>query len=333
MLKKPSSIDVAERAGVSTATVSYVFNGRKNANVPDATRQRVLEAAEMIGYRPNRLARSLAHGKTHLVGIVSRLDTFDIRIAAPIRDALTALGYQVLLARSAGHFEIEHDEVEILLEHQVDALICVTGGWGIDEVRPWVPAVTRYGIPCVIVNDTEASGVVDCVVSDNFHAARDVVRHLAERGHRRIGHIPGCDYFNGRERRSGYLAGLDEFGLPHDLETDEAVGYNEETGYKGANLLLDLPEPPSAIFTGNDLSGAGAYHAIIDRGLRVPEDIALVGFGNEREAVALRMTTVDQDAQRMGQMAVERVFARMKDPTLPVETLVAPAELIVRRTT
>jgi len=274
----------------------------------------------------------LAHGKTHLVGIISRLDTFDIRIAAPIRDALTQLGYQVLLARSTEHFEIEQEEVQILLEHQVDALICVTGGWDIDDVRPWVRAVVRYGIPCVIVNDTEASRSIDCIVSDNFEGARSLVGHLVERGHKRIGHIPGGEYYNGHHRRRGYLAGLADAGLTHDPDLEQNEGYTEEAGYEGALALLNLPDPATAIFAANDLTAAGAYHAIVDRGLRIPEDVAIAGFGNEREAEALRMTTVEQDTAAMGQMAVERVFARMKDPSLPVETLIAPTRLIVRRT-
>ncbi len=334
LTKKPNRIDVAEKAGVSTATVSYVFSGRKNANVPDATRRRVLEAAEMIGYRPNRIAQSLAHGKSHLVGLVARLDTFDGRIAAPIRDELTQRGYQLLLARSQKHFELEKGEIELLLDHQVDALICVSGGWGIGEERPLVNCVVDAGIPCVIVNDIDSSGRLDAIVSDNRIAAKNIVTYLASLGHRRIGHIPGYDcVYTGRERALGYADGIREAGLPYDPELVQCEGYDRQAGYDGAMKLLALSDPPTAIFAANDPSGSGVYHAAIEKGMSVPNDLAIVGFGDEREAEALMMTTVDQHPAEMARLAVERVFERMRGPELPVKTLIVPGTFVARRTT
>jgi LacI family transcriptional regulator len=333
MRKRPSASDVAEKAGVSTATVSHVFSGRKNATVPETTRRRVLDAAALIDYRPNRIASGLARGKAHLVGLVCRLDTFESRIAALIRDELTRLGYQVLLTRSAEHFELEQAEVQMLLEYQVDALICITGGWAMEDTRPWLAGVAGSGIPCVIVNDIDPSGQLDSIVSDNFEGALNAVRHLREKGHTRIGHIPGGDiYLNGLERRQGYLAGLWEAGLTVDPLLIQSKGYEVEAGYVGAMRLLALADPPTAITAGNDTSASGVYHAIRDRGLRVPEDIAIVGFGNERESQALRMTTVHQFPEEMGRTAVERVMSRLRHPNMPIETLRVRTELISRLT-
>ncbi|HEY3329176.1 MAG TPA: LacI family DNA-binding transcriptional regulator [Capsulimonadaceae bacterium] len=332
--KKPSRNDVAVQAGVSTATVSYVFNGRKNAAVPDATRQRVLEAAEIIGYRPNRLAQSLAHGKSHLVGLVTRLDTFDGRIAAPIREELTQRGYQILLARSRKHFELEQGEIELLLDHQVDALICVSGGWGIGEDRPLIRCVVEAGIPAVIVNDTDVSGQIDSVVSDNRGGVKMIVAHLVERGHTRIGHVPGVGcVFTAQERVKGFQEGLAAAGLPFDPELLQGGGYDKEAGYEGARRLLALDRPPTAIFAANDGSGAGVYHACMDLGLRVPQDVAIAGFGDEREADALRMTTVDQHPDEMAHVAVDRVFERMERVDMPVGRIVVPVDLLARHTT
>ncbi|MDR3709690.1 MAG: LacI family DNA-binding transcriptional regulator [Capsulimonadaceae bacterium] len=332
--KKPSSSDVADRAGVSLATVSYVFNGRKGASVPDATRTRVLEAAQMIGYRPNRLARGLAHGKSFLIGMVSRLDTFDGRIAAPIRDDLTNRGYQILLTRSRQHWEIDPAEVEILLEHRVDGLVCVSGGWGRTDPRPWVPAVVDHGVPCVIINDADATGKLDCVVSDNIGGALAIIAHLASRGHRRIGHIPGGDsMFTGYERHQGYLKALATTGLAADPDLVQGEGYSIEAGYQGAQRLLSLPDRPTAIFAANDISATGAYHAAMDLGFRVPQDVAIAGFGNEREAQALRLTTIEQHPAAMAAEAAKLLMERIEHPEREAQTRIVPVELMVRGTT
>lgn len=333
MKKKPSSVDVAELAGVSTATVSYVFNGRKNASVPLATRSRVLEAAESIGYRPNRLARSLAGGKTHLVGMVTRLDSFDVRIASPARSELAKRGYQTLLAHSNEHYELDEIEIESLLEHQVDALLCVSGGWG-NPKRPLVTSVIKEGVPCVIVNDLEATGRIDSVVSDNRAGARAVVAHLAERGHRRIGLVSSSDsIYTGRERTLGYIEGLREVGLDYDPQLIQGDGYSAKIGYEAARRMLTSAERPTAIFGANDANAMGAYHAALDLGLRIPADVAIAGFGNEREAEALMMTTVDQHPGEMARFAVERLFNRMTEPEITVSVRVVPVDLVPGRTT
>ncbi|MDR3709693.1 MAG: LacI family DNA-binding transcriptional regulator [Capsulimonadaceae bacterium] len=332
MRKKPSCIDVAEMAGVSTATVSYVFNGRRNANVPDATKRRVMDAAERIGYRPNRLAKGLAGGKTHLVGMVTRLDTFDARIASPIRGELSNRGYQVLLAHNQTHWELEQRDFEQLLEHQVDALICISGGWGAPE-RPLVTWVLEAGIPCVIVNDREASGRIDSVVSDNRGGAKAAIDHLVSRGHRRIGHVPGLEcVFTGREREIGYAEAIRDAGLEYDPDLVQGEGYDIKTGYDGTRKLLALPNPPSAIFAANDANALGVYRAATDLGLRIPDDLAIVGFGNEREAEALQMTTIDQHPDEMARVAVERLFVRMRTMELPAVTQTVPVTLLPGRT-
>jgi LacI family transcriptional regulator len=331
--KKPSRSDVAEKAGVSTATVSYVFSGRKNATVPEATRQRVLDAAELIGYRPNLLAQSLAHGKTHLVGMVTRLDSFDARIASPARDRLSKAGYQTLLAHSHEHYELDRKDIRVLIDHQVDALLCVSGGWGSPD-RPLVTCALEAGIPCVIANDLEASGSIDCVVSDNKEAAKQVVRHLVERGHRRIGFLGAQSYiYTARERLAGYRDALQDAEIAFDSELVYELGYEAEVGYDCTKRLLALDQPPTAIFGANDTIAMGIYHAAIDGGVSVPNDLAIAGFGNEAEAAALRMTTVDQNPDEMARVAVNRLFARMGKPDLPVETFTVACRLIQGRTT
>ncbi len=333
MRRNPSSADVARLAGVSPTTVSFVINGRRDILIPEETRARVLRVARELGYLPNSLARSLARGRTQTVGvIVPSLDSsFSAHIVQGVQDACFEQGYRVLLTHSQHDPTIEAKEVDLLLEHRVDGLIGVASDETVLPMAGWLDAVIREGVACVVVDDCTYAGKADCVASDDEGGARQAVGHLLGRGHRRIAHLcAGARTSTARDRRRGYAAALAAAGVALDeaLVTGEAFEMPDPA--RSLRALLGLPHPPTALFAANDYMAADALEALRERGVRVPEDMALVGYGDTRVGRYLHLTTVRQDPQRMGRAAAQRLFARLADPKLAPEEIILPTELVIR---
>jgi LacI family transcriptional regulator len=335
MKRRISSHDVAHHAGVSRATVSFVLNGRTDLRIAAETRERVLRAASELGYRPNGVARSLVRGKTQTIGvIVPRLDSsFTADIVNGIQEACAGRDYRVLLAYSLHAPDVEAKEAYVLLEQRVDGILCVAGHRTLDETHRWLAQALAEHVPCVLVKQHLPDLAVDYVVSDDDHGARAAVKHLLHLGHRRIGHLSaGTRASSARERDAGYRAALADAGVAVDESLIAGGSYRPESATAGMTTLLQLPEPPTAVFAANDSMAAAALEVATQRGLRVPEDVALVGYGDVSMARYLRLTTVHQPAKRMGLRAAERLFDRLEDPDLPPEGIVLPTRLVVRAT-
>jgi LacI family transcriptional regulator len=334
LARKLSGNDVARAAGVSQTTVSFVLSGRTDITIPEATRERVRRVARELGYRPNGVARSLARGCTQTIGvIVPRVDsTFCGQIAQGIQEACIESDYRVLLAHTLHRPEVEARQVDLLLEHRVDGLICVADEWTIGDLPRRVSGVLGEHVPCVVIDDRSLADRVDCVVSDDDHGARLAVRHLLALGHRRVAHLGAGEWTSpARDRASGYRAAMQEAGV----EVDEALVVGRSFSMHGAaeamGALLDRPNPPTAIFAANDRLAAEAVEAIEGRGLRVPEDVAIVGYADMEVAHYLKLTTVHQGTLQMGRLAVRRLLRRIAEPGLAPEVLSLPTRLVVRR--
>jgi DNA-binding LacI/PurR family transcriptional regulator len=285
--RKPSMVDVAKRAGVSQTTVSYVLSGRKDVVIPESTRERIWRAARELGYRPNSLARGLVKGKTQTIGVlIPRMDSsFHALIMDGIQEVCTTADYRVLLADSRHNGELEARQVEMLLEHRVDGIISIAVAGA--SSGSWVRMLKRENVPLVIVDEHTFEGEADCVVSDDVTGAKAAVEHLIRLGHQRIVHLSaGTDMSAARDRCAGYLAAMQEAGIqPHEgWVKGDSFFMSVERIHEIVAELLDLPEPPTALFAANDDLAAEAIEVARQRSIAVPQQLAIVGYGNTEES-------------------------------------------------
>jgi LacI family transcriptional regulator len=325
--------DVAERAGVSPTTVSFVLNGRMDFSIPQTTRDRVMRAAAELGYRRNGVARSLVRGTTQTIGVlVPGLDgPFMGDIAQGVQEVCTQREYHVLLAHTRHDPETEAQQVQLLLEHRVDGILCVASALTIEKTAASLADAINERVPCALINDSVPGLPADSIRVDDLGGARAAVEHLIGLGHRRIGHLSGGTRGGpAKDRTEGYRAALAAAGLSVDEALITGESARPDGGYPAMEALLDLSEPPTAVFATNDYLAAEAMQVARRRGLRVPEDIAVAGFGDLDVARYLDMTTVHRDAQAMGSRAAERVLARVDKPELAPQAIILPTHLVVR---
>lgn len=306
--------DVARRAGVSIKTVSNVVNGYPH--VTDATRARVTEAIDALGYRPNLSARNLRRGRTGFIALaVPHVHApYFAELARTVIEAAEQMSWKVLIEQTDG---VPARELRALLgigDYLCDGVIFSPLALGPDEF-----AHARRQVPLVLLGERVSHGLADHIGIDNVEAARAAVRHLIGLGRRRIAALgvqtfPGADV--SRLRRDGYRAALREAGLPSDPALEQVVAeYTREDGAAGADALLALPEPPDAIFCFNDLLAVGALHRLYERGVSVPDEIAVVGFDGipEAEFTAPALTTIAPNMTQLAGRAVALLSRRIDD--------------------
>ena len=300
-------------------------------------------AIRETGFTPVRAARSLVTGRTHVIGVV--LETGDghpdlqhpffQEVLVGLKHAVGSLGYDILLfsSESAGNGSgtgaPEHRYLARARQHRVDGLVVM----GVDRHDAQIEELLTSGIPAMAV-DLDVDGArVGHVMSDNVNGAASAVRHLAELGHRRIALIGGPqDGRPGVDRLLGYRRELQRLGLDHRQAFVREGDFYPESGYAEAVSLLELPEPPTAVFAAADLMAAGAIRAISERGLRCPDDVSVVGFDDVQLAALLQpsLTTVRQDKRRLGRVAGEGLIEAIEDPELQPPVVVVPVELVIR---
>jgi LacI family transcriptional regulator, repressor for deo operon, udp, cdd, tsx, nupC, and nupG len=336
--------DVAARAQVSVATVSRALRGLPN--VADATRKRVSEVATALNYRADPNASRLAAGKTMTIGMAVPLlgQWYFAQVVAGVGSALGTAGYDLLLM-SAQNGEARRRFIQecALLQKRVDGLILVDLRLEADEV------VALRAASAVVSTVGDSYPGFASVTIDNRSAAKSAVRHLIRLGHRRIGFI-GTQPVHGRdfaiefsvpmERRMGYRNALAEAGLPldpayeveGDFTIDDGVGEMIEGGAIGMRRLLDLPKRPTAVFAMSDETAFGAMQVVREAGLRVPEDISVIGFDDHEVSGMLGLTTIRQPVVRSGVLAAQHLIAGLIEPT-DVRDATLGVELILRNTT
>ena len=327
---------VAERAGVSQTTVSFVLNNVKEQNISKETTDRVLEAARELGYVPDAAARSLARGISDTIGLVLTrpheavvLDHYLSRVMSGIMQVVRQSRYELVL-----------ELVDSL--HQSDAYLNFARGKraaGI-IVIPYVfqqsdidtiKSLTSDGFPIVSMGwyaresleESLVDSPINCVYTDTEMGVMLAVEHLIHLGHRRIGTIsyaPESSTFTSSQRLGTYQHILSKHGLSYDKELVQYGEYTAETGYDAMNNLLDLKEPPTAVFALNDVMAIAAISAALDRGLRVPEDIAVVGYDGIALGAHIRpsLTSVHAPDIEQGRLSAELLMRLIND--MPIES-------------
>lgn len=324
---------VAVEAGVSISTVSNVINGRYEQMAPE-TLDRVREAMDRLGYRPNGVAQSLVRNRTATIGLIVSEVTNSLYTPVTIgaEAACREAGYSLLLANSDGA-ESERRLVEVMRTKQVDALILFSISFlGIDNAH--LLRAQAEGTPVVAINrHLPPEAELSAVWFDHLGGARAATRHLVELGFRRIAHIAGPQHrFTGQERRRGYEAALAEAGIA----VDPALVLEGDYSFEAGEALMERlwAARPEAVFVGGDMMALGALRALHRLGVRPPDDLSFVAFGNPDfvRFATPAITTVDLPVAEAGRVAVELALARIERPgEKEVRTL--GTTLLVRETT
>jgi LacI family transcriptional regulator len=330
--KQVTRKDVAERAGVSVAVVSYVVNNGPRPVSPE-TEAKVKKAIKELGYYPNELARSLSRKQTATIGLIipSLTNPVFAEIADSLEKVCAAEGYMMMLCGTGRDPDKEKKLAQILRAKQVDGVVTIPS----ESPQEILNLLQQANIPTVVLEHDLPN--THCIAVDDRHGGRLATQHLLSLGHRRIGLIK-------REPTSalstlrlvGYCDMLEKAGIPFDpaLVIESKAG--QAAGYSAMQQLLALPDPPTAVFTHNDVLAMGAMRAIYDADLKVPEDVSVVGYDDTVSSSYLnpRLTTVKFSIAEMGCRAAQVILELIqKSGSLPARTITLPVELIVRVST
>jgi LacI family transcriptional regulator len=321
--------DVAEQAGVSVATVSKVINNRYG--VAAATAERVQRVIDSLGYETSLVARSLRNMRTNVIGIlVADLEPFSTELLKGASRAIRGTGYELVVYSAGGvsndHVGWERRYLSRLAGTLIDGAVLVT------------PTVVDApsGVPVVAVDPHTGTPGPPTVDSDNLNGGRLAVEHLISLGHRRIGLLAGRpDLESARLREEGYRQAHAQAGLAVDPRLIQIGAYEQELAEGAARALLTQPDRPTAVFAANDRMALETLEVAKGLGLRVPEDLSLVGFDNIPESVMARpaLTTINQPIQQMGHRSIELLLALMKGEEPDSMHVTLPTDLVIRSST
>lgn len=322
--------EIAKLAGVSTATVSKVLNNYKE--VSDITKERVLKIVEEVGYIPNSSARALSSKRTWLIGIVYSehlnigLEHFYFSgVLEAFKSEMENFGYDIVFISGGDIGYLKRCQVR-----NVDGVFVVTADMQDTDLKALFDSEIKCVTTDVPYND------IPLVYSDNVNGALMAMEHLTTLGHKRIAHIGGpLSTLAGRERYLGYQKGLEAANIVYDPQLYvEAEEYDSQSGYELTKHLLDLPHPPTAIFAVCDLTALGSFRAINERGLRVGQDISVVGFDDIEIAQHTfpKMTTVRQNRKVIGRTLARILNNRINNQEVETQTVV-PTQLMIRSST
>ncbi len=312
-------------------TVSRVINGRENVDAD--TQKKVEDAIEALDYVPNRVARGLISQRTETIGLIVP-DVVNPFFSPVVRGAeMTArkAGYRVLLCNSEGDLRLEREYIEDLISHRVEGLLLAPAN---DLSRHSVFPLLRRNFPVVLLDRALPDLDCDLVVSDSATGARRLVEHLIAVGHREIAHLTDADDTStGRERLCGYREALDAAGIPYREEFVFRTTVDRIGGFRATQQVLALDPIPTAIFTVNNMTVVGAMQALRERGMTVPEDMALVCFDDVEHLAVLSpfLTVIDQPAETFGRLGAQLLLERISGKAGPrSQRIMLQTDLIVR---
>jgi len=327
----PNLKDVAKAAGVSIATVSRVLNNA--GTVKPETKARIEKAIKSLNFKPNRVAQRLRHrnAQRQMIGLLipDIRNPFYVEVVRGVEAVAYSKNYAVLMSNFAQDEAKEKMLLEIMRSESIDGLIVSPASKDDKEVI----SLVKSGLPIVCVDRGLDNVDADIVLVDNQKGAYDAVKFLTQLGHKRIAYIGGLPQIpSSMERRDGYLQALRDAGIEPAQELIKFGDSKHESGKSLAGLLLDLNNPPTALFTGNNLITLGALEMIHNRGIKIPEEVAIIGFDDMYWSVSLNppLTAVSQPAFEIGRRAAELLFDRINEPGRQPVKLILKTELIKR---
>jgi len=321
--------DVAERAGVSVATVSKVINDRWG--VAQTTQSRVRAVIDELGYEASIVAQSMRNHRTNAIGIlVSDFEPFSAELLKGAADAIRNTGFELVVysagGRPSSHVGWERRYLTRLNGTLIDGAVLVT---------PTVVDV-HYGAPIVAVDPHTGPSSLPTVESDNHRGAQLATEHLIGLGHRRIAMVTGrADLQSAQLREQGYRQALESAGIAIDEDLLQVGDYQPEPSAEAARRLLGTPDPPTAIFAANDVAAIATVAVAGELGLRVPDDLSVVGFDNIPESVLCSppLTTVDQRIRQMGHDALQLLVHLIRGDGVESTHITLATDLVVRQST
>lgn len=334
MNKKRTTIkDIAKKLNISPAAVSKALHN--DSRISKETKEAVKRVAQELNYQPNHLASALRRGKSNLVGvIVPRTNSnFFSSVLEQMEEVLHKAGYNIIITQSNESFEKECNNIDTLLFTQVDGIIASMANETVD--LSYYEKIKAKGIPLILFDRGENDLNVDYVGINDYDSSNMIVEHLVSKGCKRIAHIGGfrrTRIFN--NRINGYVDAIKKNNLPLDSELIVESSLTIEDGRKHMMALLKLKKRPDAIYVASDYGALGALQVLNEQNINVPNDIRLVGFGNEpfTSLVTPSITSVDQNSSDIGKLAAETFLERVNEPELK-QTLnknILEAKLIIR---
>ncbi len=325
--------DIALELGVSIGTVSKVL--RDHPDISVETRDRVRKRIRELNYRPNLTARALVTGRTHTIGLVvpDLVHPFFGEVAGGLSKVLRKKGYSLIIASSDEDLELENRAIEQLLARRVDALILASS----QSDSEFYHNVEKQKTPFILIDRRPEGAKVNFVGGNDEEIGRMATEHLIERGCRRIAHIGGPGISTAVGRLRGYRQALESHGLVFDLKyvisREHADEDSDATGYQAMNELLAGKRPPDGVFCYNDPTAMGAMQAAIEKGVRIPEDVAFIGSGNVRYSKFLRvpLSTIDQQSEQIGDRAAKLALQLIESKTQPKPSTILLAPRLVSR--
>ena len=322
--------DVARLAGVSTSTVSHVINN--NRFVSEQVREKVEQAIRELNYAPSALARSLKINQTRTIGMLltASSNPFYSEVVRGVENSCYERGYSLILCNTEGDEERMNRSLETLMQKRVDGLLMMCT----ETHLPSAEILNRYpSVPMVMMDWAPFEGRGDIIQDNALLGGELATQHLIDRGYTRIACIAGPqDKTPARLRLEGFHKAMTSSGLPvlpgYVVDGD----FEFQGGFNAMNQLLTLELLPEAVFTSNDAMAVGVYHALFQAGLRVPQDIAVMGYDNIELARYLTppLSTIHQPKDELGELAIDTLIHRMSDPDASQQKLVLTPELVER---
>lgn len=326
---------IAEELGVSVVTVSKVL--RNHSDIGEETRARVLKRVKELNYRPNLAARSLVTGRSFLVGLVvpDLLHSFFVEIAKYLSHALMKKGYYLIIASSEEDPDLEQDQIDHLLGRRLDALIIASVSH-----EETLRRIESHGVPYILIDRAYPALQANFIGIDDEKAGFLATKHLIDIGCKHIAHIRGPENSPGLGRLKGYIKALEAHGMPMRPEyiiAEKTVDVDAQSGGRDAmTQLLNLHTRPDGVFCYNDPLAIGVIDHILEAGLRVPEDIAVIGCGNLYYNSSLRvpLSSIDQCTAQVGQRTAKLALSLIESKTPPKpRNIILEPELVQRRST
>ncbi len=322
--------DVARVAGVSYATVSRVLNNKDH--VKPEKRQAVLEAAARLGYVANSQARSLAGGPSRVIGLLVQDlgSSYTGEIIRGMDAELEAAGYDLMLYTTHRRQAKESAYVDAIARGLADGLLLILPR----SPGAYLESLRRRHYPYVLIDHQGIGDYARSVGATNWQGAYDATRYLIQLGHRRIGFVTGAMELGcAVDRLAGYQAALTDHALPADVDLVYTGDFHRPAGFTGAQALLSLPDRPTAILASNDEMAFGVMEAARVAGLRLPDDISVVGFDDIPQASVVHppLTTVRQPLEEMGRLATQMLLRLIAEPQLQTGRIALPTELVERQ--